>query len=224
MDITESRPLLLRLEQGDDAAMDALLAQHLPGLRAYVRLRCGAALRARESASDIAQSACRDVLENIDRFRWNGESGFRAWLYATALRKIADRNEYWTAQKRDMHRDVSLQALAGASAGGESGPGHTGAGGAELATGADSPLAAIYRGLCSPSQNAMGREALDRLEAAFDTLDDEQREIIVLARVVGQSHAEIAERLQCTASNARLRLFRALAALSEALNSGRSQG
>ena len=119
MDTTESRPLVLRAQSGDASALDALLAQHLPGLRAYIRLRCGPALRARESASDIAQSACRDVLENLDRFQWNGEAGFKAWLYTTALRKIADRAEYWGAQKRDAKRDVPLELLA---AGGSQAP------------------------------------------------------------------------------------------------------
>ncbi|HTE04613.1 MAG TPA: sigma-70 family RNA polymerase sigma factor [Planctomycetota bacterium] len=202
MNTTESRPLVLRVQNGDLSALDELLAQHLPGLRAYIRLRCGAALRARESASDIAQSACRDVLENLDRFQWNGEAGFKAWLYTTALRKIADRAEYWGAQKRDAKRDIPMELLAGSRGGGEA------------------PLADLYRGIASPSQNAAGREALERLEAAFDKLDEEQREIIVMARIAGLSHAEIGERLQCTAGNARLKLFRALAALSEELDGG----
>jgi len=212
MNTTESLPLVQRLRDGDASALDELLAQHLPGLRAYIRLRCGPALRARESASDIAQSACRDVLENLDRFQWNGEAGFRAWLYTTALRKIADRAEYWGAQRRDAKRDVSLELLAGGgSKGGSHGSGQA-------------PLAAIYGSVASPSQNAAGREALDRLEAAFDTLDEDQREVIVLARIAGLSHAEIGERLQCTAANARLKLFRALSALSEALDGGSAQG
>jgi RNA polymerase sigma-70 factor, ECF subfamily len=211
MNTTESRPLVLRAQGGDASALDELLAQHLPGLRAYIRLRCGAALRARESASDIAQSACRDVLENLDRFQWNGEAGFKAWLYTTALRKIADRAEYWGAQKRDAKRDVPLELLAGAG----------GAGGSRAG---EARLVDIYRSVASPSQNAAGREALERLEAAFDKLDDEQREIIVLARLAGLSHAEIGERLKCTPGNARIKLFRALAALSEQLDPGSTSG
>jgi len=71
--------------------------------------------------------------------------------------------------------------------------------------------------VASPSEEAAGREALARLEAAFDRLDENEREIIVLARVVGLSHAELAQRLQCNEVAARKRLFRALAALSVAL-------
>ena len=75
---------------GDRRAVQQLLERHLPSLRAYVRLRAGAVIPRHESGSDLVQSVCRDVLENLDRFRYPGEAAFRAWLYATALRKIAD--------------------------------------------------------------------------------------------------------------------------------------
>lgn len=208
MDTRESRPLVLQARGGDAAALHELMARHLPGLRAYIRLRCGPALRARESASDLAQSACRDVLGDLGAFQWNGEAGFRAWLYTAALRKIADRAQYWNAQKRDVRREVPLDALKAGAASGVAGPR------------GEAPLAEVYRSVATPSQQAAGRETLERLELAFDTLSEEQREIIVLARIAGLSHAEIGERLGCTAGNARLRLFRALGVLSEALEAG----
>jgi RNA polymerase sigma-70 factor (ECF subfamily) len=185
MGTDDSRPFVLRAQAGDAAALDDLLARHLPGLRAYVRLQCGAKLRARESASDIVQSACRDVLQNLAEVPWNGEARFKAWLYAAALRKVLDRVEYWGAQKRDARHEV--------------------------------PLDDVYATVCSPSQEAIGREALERLETAFDRLKDQEREIILLARVIGLSHAEIAERLSCTENHARQKLFRALSALSESM-------
>ena len=92
-----------------------LLALHLPALRAFVRLRLGPMLRAKESASDIVQSACRDVLENLHRFQYRGEAGFKAWLYKTALRKVADRAEFWRAAKRDPAREVRPAPLPDAS-------------------------------------------------------------------------------------------------------------
>lgn len=189
--------LLARATQGDARAIEELLARHLPALRAFVRLRVGPALRARESASDIVQSACRDVLQDAGRWQYNGEAGFKAWLYATALRKIADRAEYWGAQKRAAAREVPLQGA-----------------------GSEDGLLEVYRSVASPSEEAAGREALARLEAAFDRLDDGEREIIVLARVVGLTHAQIGEQLGIAEAAARKRLFRALAALSVALGEG----
>ena len=49
----------------DDSAarMQRLLEEHLPRLRAFIRLRTNQAIRARESCSDLVQSVCREVLE-----------------------------------------------------------------------------------------------------------------------------------------------------------------
>ena len=192
----DTQALLARASGGDALAVDRLIEQHLPALRAYVRLRCGPALRARESASDIVQSACREVLADIDRFRWNGEAGFRAWLYATTARKIADRADHWQTQKREAAREVPLHA-----------PGPDG----------DTQVLDVYRSFCSPSAAAAGREMMEKIERAFEALDDDEREIVVLARVAGQSAKEISVQLGCSEPAARQRLFRALARLAEAL-------
>jgi RNA polymerase sigma-70 factor, ECF subfamily len=196
-DAERSRILVEAAAAGDAAAVDALLAQHLPGLRAYVRLRAGPMLRARESASDLVQSVCRDVLENIDRFRYPGESAFKAWLFATAMRKIADRAEYWNAGKRDVAKEV---LALDAPVGGESGQ--------------DAQLADVYRSVCSPSRVAMGREVMERLEGAFEKLPEDYREVVVLARIVGLSRAEIAEKMGRSEASVRNLLSRALAELA----------
>jgi RNA polymerase sigma-70 factor (subfamily 1) len=188
--------LVERIRAGDREALEDLLRSELPGLRAYVRLRAGAALRERESASDLVQSTCREVLGNLDAFAYGGEAGFRNWLYAAALRKIMNRAEHWGAQKRDARREEPLQAGSPSAAD-------------------DRGLAAVYGTLGSPSQNAVARETLDAMEAAFDRLPEDRREIIVLARVVGLDHADIAQRLGCSEASARQRLFRALAELAE---------
>jgi DNA-directed RNA polymerase specialized sigma24 family protein len=85
--------------RGDPAAIEALLERHLPRLRAFVRLRVGAELRQRESASDIVQSACREVIANMGRYRYRGEDQFRRWLFTAALRKLADKVEHHRAAK-----------------------------------------------------------------------------------------------------------------------------
>jgi RNA polymerase sigma-70 factor (subfamily 1) len=192
----ENQLLVERATRGDAQAVESLLARNLPALRAWVRLRCGPMLRARESASDIVQSACREVLQDIERFRWNGESGFRAWLYATTARKIADRADHWQAQKRDAAREVPMHA-----------PGPDG----------DTQVLDVYRSFCSPSAVAAGRETMERIERAFEALDDGEREVVVLARIAGLNGAEIAEKLGCSEAAGRQRLFRALAKLAEAL-------
>jgi RNA polymerase sigma-70 factor (ECF subfamily) len=197
---TDDRLLVEAAARGDAKAVEQLITGHLPGLRAYLRLRAGAMLRARESSSDLVQSVCRDVLQNLGQFRYPGEAAFRAWLYATALRKVADRAEYWQAQKRDAARDVPLE-------------------------GNDEALLAVYRtSFASPSAHAMGREAMERLESAFDRLPDDYREVIVLSRICGLSRAEVAQSMQRTEASVRNLLSRALAELAEHLEGSPSGG
>jgi RNA polymerase sigma-70 factor, ECF subfamily len=150
------------------------------------------------------------VLENMDRFRYPGEAAFRAWLYATAMRKIADRAEYWKAAKRDAAREV---------------PGHPVADGRVPSTADDGRLMEVYRrSFFSPSKAAMGREALLRIEQAFEKLPEDYREVIVLSRVVGLSRAEIAERMGRTEASVRNLVSRALAELAEHLEGEAAAG
>jgi RNA polymerase sigma-70 factor (ECF subfamily) len=184
--------LIESAQRGDATALDALLGRYLPGLRAFVRLRAGPTVRAHESASDIAQSVCREVLQNLSTFKYGGETGFKHWLYATALRKLQKRDEHWRAQKREAARVV----------------------------GDEQALLDAYRNVSSPSRRAMAKEELARIEKAFDELGDDEREVITLARVVGLPHKEIAEAMGRTEGATRVLLHRALAKLAEKLDVG----
>jgi RNA polymerase sigma-70 factor (ECF subfamily) len=198
----EQKPMsvLERALAGDARAMELLLQEHLPGLRAFVRLRLGRPLRAKEESGDLVQSVCREVLEHLDRFQRPSEAGFRHWLYATAARKIQHRLEHWRAEKRDAGREVGL---APSSAGASRGPG----------------LLDAYRSFCTPSQEVASREEIARIEAAFDRLPEDYREVITLTKVAGLSHAEAARELGRAEGATRMLLSRALARLAELLES-----
>ena len=180
---TPSEDLLARSTSGDGDAMDELLRRHLPGLRAFVRLRLGKVIRSRETSGDIVQSVARDVLENADRFRFGGESGFRQWLFKTAQRKISNKAAYWKAQKRDVRRLADD----------------------------DSALLDEYRSFCTPSRDVEAREGIEAIERAFDSLSDEHREVILLARIVGLTRAQIGEQMGRSEIAVRALLSRALA-------------
>lgn len=181
--------LVSRALSGDDVAVETLLRRHLGGLRAFIRLRSSRVVREKESCSDIAQSVCREVLENAERFDYRGEAAFRAWLFDKALSKIHDRLRYYKAQKRDVAREVGEPAD-------------------------DLGYAGSYATIVTPSREAMGHEALGLVEQAFDELPDEQREVVTLARIVGLSRKEIAERLGRSEGSVRGLLERGLTRLS----------
>lgn len=190
----ETFPILLdRARRGDREAAEVLLVRHLPSVRAFVRLRSDPLLRARESVSDLVQSACREVLAGLPGFRSDDEAAFRQWLHVEALHKVIDRWRYHRAGRRDAAREAE--------------PARTGS------TAGEAGLMSCYASFCTPSRAAMAREELERVERAFDRLPEDYREVIVLSCVVGLAHREIAARLGRTEAAVRQLLARARARL-----------
>ena len=200
-DREDTRALAEAAAAGDASAVEALLERYLPRLRAFVRLRTGPLLRARESSSDIVQSVCREVLENIGRFQHPSDNAFRQWLFKTALRKIGHRRDFYLAEKRDVLREVPI----------------TGSGEREEAGVAESQLFDVYRSFSSPSHHALVRDEIARIESVFDQLGDAEREVITLAHVVGLSRAEIAQEMGKSPGAVRVLLHRALAKVVDLL-------
>jgi RNA polymerase sigma-70 factor (ECF subfamily) len=202
--VVDRSATLIRLAQrGDRRALETLLERHLPAVRGYVRLNCGRLLRTKESSTDLVQSVCREILQHMGRFRHASEEGFRQWLYVTAMRKIRNRYQYYRAGKRDAALEIALES-----------PESSGDSGAE------GGLLGAYASFCTPSSEAVAREEIERIEKAFDELSDDEREVILLARVVCLTRAAIAKRLDLSEGAVRTRLSRALARLAERLDDG----
>ena len=100
----------------DPPPIERLLAENLTGLRAFLRVRTGAAIRARLEHSDLVQSVCREVLEGADHFEFRGDAAFRNWLYTAALRKIVEQHRKQHAACRDVRRELAVDADGGADA------------------------------------------------------------------------------------------------------------
>ncbi len=179
-------------QRGDTIAQEALLRQHLEGLRAFVRLHADRALRLRESESDLVQSVCREALCDLGGFEYRGAAGFRGWLYTLARNKVREKGRFHAAERRAARREAASLDQG------------------ELALPA-------YSTFFSPSECAQGVEARERFEAAFDRLTDEQREVISLARILRLPHKEIAARVGKSEVAVRSLLSRALVALSSEL-------
>jgi len=199
-DETPEDPELLELvtaaQAGDRSARDQLLEGHLKDLTVFVRTRLGRALRSRETSQDLAQSVCREALRDLGGFEYRGEASFRRWLFHRAENKIKDRVRFWQREKRSTAREEALPS-----------------GDHELDPGTYSDLASF----CTPSRHAASREELERVGAAFATLSPEYREVILLTRVAGLSHAEVAREMGRTPIATRTLLSRALARLATAL-------
>ncbi|MEQ8764340.1 MAG: sigma-70 family RNA polymerase sigma factor [Planctomycetota bacterium] len=191
--MSEFESLLIKARSGDSSAVESLLQRHLAGLHGFVRLRLNRALRRRESSSDLVQSVCLQAIQNLDALRGESEAAFKQWLYAIALRKILDRQDYHGAQKRDVGREVAWSVDAQVD---------------------DAGALGRYVELATPSHQAMTREAIESIESALDRLPHEYREVLTLSRIMGFSGGELAKQIGKTEVATRKLLSRARARLA----------
>ena len=176
--------------------LERSVANLLPDLRAYVRLKCGPRLREQESCSDLVQSALREVLVELDRPHdpAREDPSLRARVFRAAEHKIVNRARHWARDKRDWRRREALPEP-------------------------DAALVQSYAQLATPSQHLQGKEVLERLETAFDAVSERDRQAILLVRCAGVSYAELGEQLGMSAHSARTLVSRAVARLASALPS-----
>ncbi len=183
---------------GDQRALEYLFARFLPSLRAFVRLRVGQKVRARESTSDLVQSIFREVLQDLHQFVGHDEKQFKKWFFTVALHKIQSRHRFHAAERRSPEREVRpVEPTSGAAA--------------------DANLLDCYASFCTPSQHAVANEEAERIETAFESMPDDYRTIVTLACIIGMTHAEIAVELERSEPAVRKLLSRARARLARLL-------
>jgi RNA polymerase sigma-70 factor (ECF subfamily) len=169
--------------------VDVLLAEQMPALLVFLRHQVGAQLAARESIEDLAQSVCREVLQDRGAVQFDDANKFRAYLFLQAVRKVVDRARFHQMARRDVRRE---QPLPDTRVAGEAG---------------------VYGRLVTGTQVAVAREQLAKVEKALHVLPDAQREALLLSRVAGLSYAEIAQQKGVTESTVRGLAARALTRL-----------
>nr|HET7859730.1 RNA polymerase sigma factor [Caldimonas sp.] len=192
--------LLARWHQGDEAALNQLVALHLPWLRAHVDRRLGPFLRQRGEADDYLQDAIADFLRDGPRFQVRDGDQLRALLARIAENTLRDRNDWFRAKRRRLGTNVTLAS--------------------------DSVLAldpALQRST-TPSRVADRTEVRDWVRLGLELLEAEDRKIILAREYDDRSFVEIGDELGMTANAVRMRWVRAvarLAALLKDLQAGR---
>ncbi|MEM7201367.1 MAG: sigma-70 family RNA polymerase sigma factor [Planctomycetota bacterium] len=187
----EPPPSTFELAQSGAPVLERLVEENLPRLRAFVRAHLSPEVRVRESAGDIVQTVCRALLAGRSGFDFRGEVEFRAWLFTAARRKILEKYRFHHAEQRDLRREAEPVEDAG--------------------------LARGYASICTPSQAVAASEQIEQLERAMDSLDEEHREVIALARLAELPLPEVGARMDRSADAARKLLGRALVKLADAL-------
>jgi RNA polymerase sigma-70 factor (ECF subfamily) len=185
-------------QRGDPAAREELVRRVLPTLRAFVRRNAGRKLREREEISDLVQSTCRELLERLAGFEFRGDAAFGLWVIQTARHKILERARYWGRAKRAAD-EVELPPIDSLDP--------------EVA----GDLLAACSSHATPAREAIVREDQRRVLTALAAMSEDQRRVIVLHRLAGFAHKEIARELGKSEGAVRQLLFRAMNRLAKLL-------
>jgi len=195
METYKTQHLVALAKEGDEAAVNQLCSVYGERVRRLVRMRLDHKLRSKLDSVDVVQDALILAMDGLKNFTYKDEGDFLRWLSKIAENRLRDMFDKFQADKRDIHKEIPFKREDRSTEGGS--------------VGAAEPAADT-----TPSVIIGKREALDKLEKALDRLKPEYREIIMLKKIEGLSHAEIAQRLDKNAGAVRMLLARAMAALT----------
>jgi RNA polymerase sigma-70 factor (ECF subfamily) len=195
IDDQKTQHLVALAKEGDKPAIDHLCRIYGERVRRIIRLRLDTKLRPKLDSIDLVQDALILALGGLKDFTYRNEGDFLRWLSKIAENKLHDIVKKFHTDKRDIRKEISFKQERSRSD--------------DRFYGVTEPIATT-----TPSVIMRKKEALDRLEKALDTLKPEYKEVIVLKRIEGLTHAEIAERLSKSPNAVPMLLFRAMAALT----------
>ena len=204
-DPLETQQLLAQAKKGESAAVELLLSQHRDSLRRMISLRLDPALASRLDASDVVQDVLLEASRRLKDYLRNPAMPFHLWLRHIAKDHIVDAfRKHRRAKRRSLDREQSLvpAALADHSS-------------VEI-------MGQLLDRDLTPASAAIRRELQRRLEKAIATLDDEDREIILLRVYEQIPNQDVAAFLGLTEAAASMRYLRAVRRLQGELKQVRN--
>jgi RNA polymerase sigma-70 factor (ECF subfamily) len=196
----ETRDLLARAGQGEPAAVERLLTVHREPLRRMIGARLDPALAARVDASDIVQDVLLEASRRLGDYLRNPAMPFHLWLRHIARDHVIDAHRrHRQAQRRSMDREQPLLP-------------------AVLADHSSFELAGqVLDQELTPASAAIRHELQRRLNDAIATLEDDDREVILMRHAEQLSNQEVAAALGLTEAAASMRYLRAVRRLRAVL-------
>lgn len=188
----DTEALLDMAQKGDPSACDQLLARHRERLRRMVAIYLDSRLSARIDPSDVLQEALACAAVRLPEYLDSRPVPFYPWLRAMVREALVDAHRrHVQAQRRSVAREIHLEAsVSDASA-------------MKLAD----RLAAVQS---SPSEQLNLRELTARIKQGMNSLEREDRELVLMRCVEQMSIAEITEVLAISQTAAKSRIRRAL--------------
>jgi RNA polymerase sigma-70 factor (ECF subfamily) len=201
-DSSETRKMLERAAQGDNAALSALLERQRERLRRMIALRMDQRLQGRIDASDVIQEAYLEAWTRLAEYLRAPTMPFFLWLrLLTVQRLVTLHRKHLGVKMRDAALEISLYQEG-------------------LPEASSAALAAQLLGQDTrPSEAAIRAEMKVRLQEALNTMDPLDREVLALRHFEQLSRAEIAHLLQIREAAVSKRYIRALKRLKDLLSS-----
>ena len=192
----DTKLLIEQIQLGSNDAIEELCCRYHKRVLAAVRLRLGSGLRRRLESCDLVQEVMIDAVRHVPTFDFTTERAFLHYINRVVANKIRDAADYCNAQMRDVGREISLENLCSAES--------------------QNPLSRLEdRAVSTPSEIVSLREDLALLERAMDRLDEEKRDLIVAVKLEEKTYAEIAEDKNISVDAVRMRVKKAVLALTE---------
>lgn len=177
---------------GNIDAKEALLELHRARLTKMVQFRMPTSLVRRCDPADVVQEALLEASKRLDEYLNTGTMGFYVWLRWLTNDRLTDaQRQHLGAAKRDANREVH--------------------GTSRLSERSGFQLADVLVGqLTSPSRAAAREELRAAIQDGLATLDEQDREVLILRHFEQLSLDEVAQCLQLSKSGANKRHLRAL--------------
>jgi RNA polymerase sigma-70 factor (ECF subfamily) len=196
----ETQELLDQVRRGEGAALDRLLGAHRDGLRRMIDLRLDPALGRRVDASDIVQDVLLEASRRLQDYLRNPAMPFHLWLRHIAKDHMIDAHRrHRKAQRRSLDREQPVVPAAFADRSS-----------LELA-------AQFFDQELTPASAAIRRELEQRLHGALASLDEDDRDIILMRHFEQLSNQEVGALLGLTEAAASMRYLRAVRRLRAVL-------
>ena len=197
----EAEQLIGRARMGDQVALAEVLEQYRDRLRRMVVVRMDPRVRGRFDASDVIQEAYVDISRRIASDGANANIPFFLWLRILTGDRLAQLHRmHLGADMRNAAREVSL-------------------GSGVIPPASSVHLASQLAGQFSSVDRGLKREEVRvKLEAAINSMDETDRDVIAMRHFEELSTEEIAIVLDMTRSGVLKRYTRAIRRLSVAIN------
>ncbi len=196
-DLDETKSLLERANNGEEAAFQALFRRHQARLLQAIALRMDRRVAARVDASDVLQETYLEAFKRLPRYLQLRPMPFYLWLCWIAREKVlALHRRHLGADKRAVtHETPLLPADSSATF-----------------------VSAVIAGHePSPSQALAKTELAERLRLALGKLDEDERDLILWRHFEQLNTREMAQLLEISEAAAAKRYIRAVERLRKIL-------